>query len=113
MYLVNLHLFRKRSQTVTFFKNKGSAHDVNNYRPISITSALRKFIDKKYIQPYDYYCLENNSINKYQSGFQTGDSTANYLLEIFHTIKYTLDKGKAIKSNISKYLEKIKLWSNT
>lgn len=103
MYLVNLHLFRKRSQIVPFFKNKGSAHDVNNYRLISITSALS----------YDYYCLENNSINKYQSGFQTGDSTANYLLEIFHTIKYTLDKGKAIKSNISKYLEKIKLWSNT
>lgn len=30
------------------FKNKGSAHDVNNYRPISITSIVCKILEKKY-----------------------------------------------------------------
>lgn len=32
----------KNSQITPIFKNKGSAHDVNNYRPISITSVVCK-----------------------------------------------------------------------
>lgn len=43
------------------------------------------------------YCLENNIINKYQSGFQTGDSTTNQLVEIYNTIIFSLDKGRNIR----------------
>lgn len=43
------------------------------------------------------YCLENNINNKYQSGFQPGDSTTNQLVKIYNTIISSLDKGRDIR----------------
>jgi hypothetical protein len=37
----------KISRITPIYKNKGSAQDVNNYRPISVTSALCKVLEKK------------------------------------------------------------------
>ena len=39
----------KISHITPIYKNKGSAQDVNNYRPISVTSALCKILEKNYI----------------------------------------------------------------
>ena len=69
----------KNSQITPIYKNKGSAQDVNNYRPISITSVVCKILEKIIFKHLYNYCLENNLINKYQSGFQPGDSTTNQL----------------------------------
>ena len=52
------------------------------YRSISLTSAIRKIIEKiilKYI--YIILFLENNILIKYNSGFQPNNSTVNQLLE--------------------------------
>lgn len=49
----------KNFQITPIFKNKGSAHDVNNYRPISITSVVCKLLEKIMFKHMYNYCLEN------------------------------------------------------
>lgn len=56
------------------------------------------------------YCLENNIINKYQLGFQPGDSTTNQLVEIYNITISSLDKGIDIIfvfCNISKAFDRV------
>lgn len=67
------------------FKNKGTPDDVNNYRPISVTSVICKLLEKIIVKHLNNFILENNILYKYQSGFQSGDSTTNQLVEIYNT----------------------------
>ena len=68
-----LSYIRKQANVTPVFKGKSSADTVDNYRPVSFTSAICKIMEKiifKYI--YDFI-LENNILIKYQSGFQPND----------------------------------------
>ena len=47
----------------------------------------------RYIDMYSNIIIEKNILYKYQSGFQSGDSTTNQLVEIYNTIFSNLDKG--------------------
>lgn len=87
----------KIAQITPIFKNKGSAQQAANYRPISLTSSLCKLMEKILFKHLHNYMIDNNIIYKYQSGFQPGDSTLNQLVEIYNTIISSLDKGKDIR----------------
>lgn len=103
----------KIAQITPIFKNKGSAQEAANYRPISLTSALCKLIEKILFKHLHNYMIDNNIIYKYQSGFQPGDSTVNQLVEIYNTIISSLDKGIDIRfifCDISKAFDKV--WHN-
>lgn len=100
----------KISHITPVYKNKGCAQEVNNYRPISITSILCKILEKIIFKHIHNYLFENKIIYKYQSGFQPGDSTTYQLVEIYNTIISSLDKGKDVRfvfCDISKAFDRV------
>lgn len=100
----------KIAMVTPVFKNKGTPDDVNNYRPISVTSVICKLLEKIIVKHLNNFILENNILYKYQSGFQSGDSTTNQLVEIYNTIVSNLDKGKDIRfifCDISKAFDRV------
>ena len=82
------------------FKNKGSAQDITNYRPISITSVICKVLEKIIFKHLYNFALDNEILYKYQSGFQPNDPTVNQLVEIYNSIILNMDKGKDIRLSL-------------
>ena len=76
----------KEALITPIFKNKGSAQDVTNYKPISITCVICKVMEKIIFKHLYNFALDNEILYKYQSGFQPNDSTVNKLVEILNTI---------------------------
>ena len=92
------------------YKNKGAIDDVNNYRPISVTSVVCKLLEKIVVKHLHNFIIEKNILYKYQSGFQSGDSTTNQLVEIYNTIISNLDKGRDVRfvfCDISKAFDRV------
>jgi hypothetical protein len=67
----------KIAKVVPVFKN-GTRNDLNNYRPISIISAVAKIFGKL----VHYQLTSNDLLSKYESGFRPNHSTLTALLEI-------------------------------
>ena len=100
----------KIAQVTPVYKNKGNAEDVNNYRPISVTSVVCKLLEKIIVKHIHNYLVENKILYQFQSGFQAGDSTTNQLVEIYNTIVSNLDKGKDVRfvfCDISKAFDRV------
>lgn len=78
---------------VTPIYKSGEKTDCDNYRPISVISAVAKIFEKIiYIQFNDY--LNNNQIiSKHQSGFRTQHSTETTLLHTTNQCLVNMDKG--------------------
>jgi len=75
---------------------KGSKSDVNNYRPVSLTSVPCKIMES-IIRDVLVTHTENNSlITKHQHGFMTGRSCLTNLLEAFESWTRILDAGFGI-----------------
>ena len=92
------------------YKNKGTIYEVSNYKPISLTSVVFKLLEKIVVKHLRNLIIEKNILYKYQSGFQSGDSATNQLLEIYHTIISNLDKGRDVKlvfCDISKVFDRV------
>ena len=53
----------------------GSIEDVNNYRPISILPVSMKIFEKLMFDQFYAFLIENNVLNKHQSGFRNRHST--------------------------------------
>ena len=115
MFNLSLHMGElpsiwKISHITPVYKNKGSAQEVNNYRPISITSVICKILEKIIFKHMYNYLVYKNIIYKYQSGFQPCDSTTNQLVEIYNTVISNLDKGKDVRfifCDISKAFDRV------
>jgi ribonucleases P/MRP protein subunit RPP40 len=72
------------------------ANVVSNYRPISLTSAFSKIIEKHvYNELYSFFVSKNILPNE-QHGFRTGKSTITQLIETFDIITNALDKGSCV-----------------
>ena len=100
----------KIAHVTPVYKNKGNAEDVNNYRPISVTSGVCKLLEKIIVKHIHNYLVENKILYQFQSGFQAGDSTTNQLVEIYNTIVSNLDKGKDVRfvfCDISKAFDRV------
>lgn len=84
-----------------------SANDVNNYRPILVTSAVCKLLEKIVFKQLNNFIIENNIL---YNQVKSGDSTTNQLAKIYNTIISNLDKGKDIRfifCDISKAFDRV------
>jgi hypothetical protein len=106
-------LIWKSANISPIYKNKGSAQEINNYRPISVTSVLCKVLERIIVKHLYNYVLDHDIIFKYQSGFQPNDSTTNQLIEICNTVISSMDKGNDVRfifCDISKAFDRV--WHN-
>jgi hypothetical protein len=66
----------KRSHVTPVYKNKGTASDITNFRPIALTCVLCKMMEKIMVKHLHNYVLEHHIITEHQSGFQPGGNKA-------------------------------------
>lgn len=74
----------------------GDRHSVNNYRPISILTALSKILEKILNIRLVKYLEKNNIIAKNQYGFRRTLSTENAVLELTERVVKQLDSGAKV-----------------
>ena len=70
----------KMARVLSTFKSEDK-DDVDNYRPISIISAIAKVFGRLVHDQFYTYLSSNQLINPYQSGFRSTFSTLTSLLE--------------------------------
>ena len=114
-------IFRKCIDSATFPKlwkcanvqpvhKKNSRQEKENYRPISLLPICSKILEKIIFDSMYHFFIENNLLNRNQSGFRPGDSTINQLLaitdEIFRAFE-TVDETRAVFLDISKAFDKV------
>ena len=87
----------KEANVTPVFK-KDDPTDCKNYRPISLLSTLGKVMEKIVHKHVFNFFSANNVITSLQSGFVTGDSTANQLVDIYNTFSKALDDGLEVKA---------------
>ena len=81
---------------VTPIHKKGIKSDVNNYRPISLTSTICKVMERIVRKNILNHMLDNNLISKVQHGFLPGRSCSTQLLEMLDKCTEILDKGGSV-----------------
>jgi hypothetical protein len=112
----------KKANVIPLFK-KGARQLLNNYRPISLLSAVGKvlerivfnyFCDNYLITLFQFGFMPGDSavylITVFQSGFMPGDSTVNQLVHLYHTFCEALDKKKEVRivfCDISKAFDRV------
>ena len=74
------------------YKSKGSKHDMNNYRGISILPAVSKFFEKLVYKQMNAYFETNSLIFDGQHGFRRGYSCETAIHEILNSVNKNLDK---------------------
>ena len=81
---------------------------IENYRPVSLRSIIRKAIERLLQSNIFSFFLENDLISQNLPGFKTGDSCINQLLSIIHEIYNSLDDGwEGVFLNISEAFDKV------
>ena len=85
----------KSANTVPIYK-KGSKNEVNNYRPVSLTSVVCKVMESAIRDHIMKYFLDNEFFSKMQYGFLKGRSTVLQLLSIIDDWTMKLESGGQI-----------------
>ena len=84
----------KETNVSSLFKNDDPS-SVSNNRPISLLNMIGKGMEKQ--QMFNFF-FDQNAITSLQSGFVTGDSTVNQLVDIYNTFCKALDDGKEVRA---------------
>ena len=82
----------KLAKVTPIFK-QGDRSDMNNYRPISVISAIAKVFERIVYNQLSSYLSENNILSKYQSGFRSFHSTVTASLEATDNWAFNIDRG--------------------
>lgn len=72
---------------------KGSKDDLNNYRPISVTSVVSKIFERLVYNQFYEYLSANQLLASCQSGFRSLHSTLTALLEATNDWSINIDNG--------------------
>ena len=82
----------KCAKVIPLFK-QGSSSDMNNYRPISIISAVAKVFERIIYDQIYAYLFEHDILSKSQSGFHSIHSMVTALLEATDSWAFDIDRG--------------------
>ena len=81
---------------MTAIFKKGSAADVGNYRPVSLTSVVCKMMESIIRNQTMKFMKENDIICEEQHGFRPGRSCVTQLLEIMDIWTRMIEEGDQI-----------------
>ena len=79
---------------ITAIHKEDNINDPNNFRGISIFSALLKFVCSIIHNRLEAYCSKHNIINKNQIGFRPKHRTSDHLLTLKAVVKKYVTIGK-------------------
>ena len=104
-----------KKANVTPIHKKGDKSNIKNYRPISVLPLCGKLFERIIFNSLYSYFNNNNILNVNQSGFRSGDSCINQLLDITHMIFKSFDANPSLEIrgvflDISKAFDKV--WHN-
>ena len=86
----------KKANIIPIHK-KGDKMDIKNYRPISLLPICGKLFERViYNNLYKYYEF-NKILNDNQSGFRSGDSCINQLINITHDVFQSFDSNPSLE----------------
>ena len=81
---------------VPIFKGKGNKYDVNNYKPISLTSTVCKLIESVIHNNISDRCNLNKILTPEQHGFRNYHFTTSALLELLNDIIKIINDGNCV-----------------
>jgi len=82
----------KLAKVTPIFKQSDRS-DMDNYRPISVISAIAKVFERIVYNQLSSYLSQNNILSPYQSGFRSFHSTVTALLEATDNWVFNIDRG--------------------
>ena len=101
-----------KSANVTPIHKKNDKQSIKNYRPISLLPICAKIFEKIIFDQLYSHFTSNSLITNNQSGFISGDSTTNQLLELVNEIHKSFDQRnshevRSVFLDISKAFDKV------
>ena len=87
-----------KEANVSSLHKKDDPFLVNNYRLISLLSTAGKVKEKVIHKHMSHFFKDHEVLTRLQSGFVSGDSTANQLVDIYNTFCKALDDGKEVRA---------------
>ena len=79
-----------RNAVITPINKGGLASDVSNYRPVALTSAICKIMERIVVQNMLNFLRQHNLISRQQHGFLSGRSTSTNFLETLNDFTLSL-----------------------
>ena len=83
----------KHSIVIPILKINKLKSDPQSYRPISLTSALCKIMERLIANRLSWFMEKNNLFNKYQTGFRKGRSTIDQIMRLQDDIHKNIRNG--------------------
>ncbi|CAB4029272.1 Hypothetical predicted protein, partial [Paramuricea clavata] len=83
-----------KSANVVPIPKKGDAHEVTNYRPVSLLSQVSKVLERLIFRQVSSFIKD--SLYDIQHGFRCNRSCVTQLLNVFHDLGRALDSGNEI-----------------
>ena len=84
----------KHSIAIPIHKPGKDNSNINNYRPIALTSNVCKLFEKIILSRLSYFCSKNNIDPRNQAGFSKGRSTLEHLVKLTTQVKQQCSRRK-------------------